>query len=706
MVWLRPRGPPRRPALNKSWEIGAILLHRGKRFLPRDSNGLRRCLVPERDHDQRYLTLGRPGYSGRSFLGGTKLSTRTGLFVGVGLLAIVAFVGLIVHVNDRLSKTILGLDRAQALSAQVTLVERRQADLRSREKQYLLSRDDVLAGDIQRFLDEAARALDVLAAHPDADELTRPVATLRDGFLQYDQHLGELMDTAAGGASAAGVALRQADAALAPRVATSGRRDGPALLARINQLGSEMVLTGDPANLDQLREAYGTLARRMAKSSLPRADRAVITDLLARHQASMMALIAARATVNENAQRFDDIQQYVAPSLDSLRQVSLELIAERTEAVAEARVFAAASVIGGGAAILLWLLVLGVILMRSVTRPVEALARAASALARGDRSATVPARGNRDAVGVLARAFDDWIAATADAEHLRQDLEHAQAKTRQAVDDMAEESRRARAVEDEMAVLRVTLEDYRRDMDEMESLLADLAEDQAVAEAAVASAPIVPTAPPLAAPLSGLARAQAEVRDMTTAPTVVQPAAARDPAFARLSEHLAEISHQASAAIVDVELTDALMRDLSAARDHLARLDGQMAGLRDEFNGYLFAQAPGPASVGGDGPAQDPRVRQRLAALRDAVDQTERSLAGAAGEMARVTDTAQRLAASASDEARLATDQLVAQSDYLKGLLDTLAHRTRPQATEPSAPAPGRAPVIRRVSGPQDGNAG
>ena len=94
---------------------------------------------------------------------------------------------------------------------------------------------------------------------------------------------------------------------------------------------------------------------------------------------------------------------------------------------------------------------------------------------------------------------------------------------------------------------------------------------------------------------------------------------------------------------------------------------------------------------------KDPESRARLAAIRDAVDRAERALSACTREVEHVTDTAQRLAASASDEARLATDQLAAQSDYLRALLDTLAHRTQPQAI---------AGPVAQASGSKDRDAG
>lgn len=647
--------------------------------------------MADRDYDHTYLALRRPTYASRTFLGGTQLSTRTGLFVIVGLLAVMVYAGLIVHVNDRVSAAHLGLERAQNLNALVTAVARGQAALQTDEKRYILTRDAAAAQDMRGLLDEQSRTLDALGAHADAGDLARPIATLKDGLVQYDQHLSALVEGLSGNPAAAGGALRDADQALAPRLAASGRRGLPELLSRANQLGSEMVLTGDPVHLVDLQNTYKELTDRIAEAGLPRGDRTAITDLLARHQDAMMALITARVRVNEDAQRFDDILTYIAPSLTALTSVAGELTGERWDALAEVRKFAAAALVGGGAAIILWVLTLGLVVMRTITRPVQALAEAADRLAQGDRTVMIPGRGNRDAVGQLARAFDDWMAAMADAEHLRQDLDHAQAKTLQAVETMEAEARRAQAASDDAEVMRRTLADYRREMDEMENILAELEEDQGNQ-----------------APVPALAKAQALVQSQAQA-QVQAAAAGGDAALGKVSDHLSQVSRQASAAIVDVELTDTLIRNIAAAREQLDGLGGHVVAVREEFNQFLFGpQAPGGAdgdkTVALNGGAvrqaslKDPESRARLAAIRDAVDRAERALGACTREVERVTDTAQRLAASASDEARLATDQLAAQSDYLRALLDTLGHRSQPQAIT--------GPAAAQASGPKDRDAG
>lgn len=659
--------------------------------------------VADRDYDHTYLALRRPTYASRTFLGGVRLSTRTGMFVVVGLLAIMVYAALIVHVNDRVSSAHLGLERAQNLNTLVTAIARGQATLQGDEKRYILTRNAAVAQDMRGLLDEQSRTLDALAAHSDAGDLARPIATLKDGLVQYDQHLSQLVAGLTGNPTAAGAALRDADQALAPRLAASGRRGLPEVLSRINQLGSEMVLTGDPVHLVDLQDAYKQLDARVGDADLPRGDRAAITDLLARHQEAMMALITARVRVNEDAQRFDDILNYIAPSLAALTSVAGELIGERWDALAEARKFAAASLVGGGAAIILWVVTLGLVVMRTITRPVQALAEAADRLARGDRTVMIPARGNRDAIGQLARSFDDWMAAMADAEHLRQDLDHAQAKTLQAVENMEAEARRAQAASDDAEVMRRTLADYRREMDEMENILAELEEDQG-------------NQAPVPALAKAQALAQSQARPQTSAP--VQMPALGDAALGKVSDHLSQVSRQASAAIIDVELTDTLIRNITAAREQLDGLGGHVVAVREEFNQFLFGRPQaGAAEPGADGnktvalnggavrqaSLKDPESRARLAAIRDAVDRAERALDACTREVEHVTDTAQRLAASASDEARLATDQLAAQSDYLRTLLDTLAHRTRPQ--EIAGPS-GVSTDAAQASAAQDRDAG
>ena len=631
--------------------------------------------MADRDYDHTYLALRRPTYGSRTFLGGMQLASRTGMFVAVGLLAVMIYAGLIVHVNDRVSRAQLGLERARDLNSLVTEVARGQAAVQAHEKRFILTRAQDEASQIRNLLDAQSRALDALTSHADAGELDKPIATLKDGLVQYDQHLTSL---AGGGLPAdparAGAALRDADQALAPRLATSGNRGMMELLSRINHLGSEMVLTGDPVNLIQLQDAYRDLNARVENSNLPRTGRDTIKELLAGHQNAMMALITARVRINEDAERFDDIQAYVAPSLGTLVSVGAELSQERWQALGDQRKFAAASLIGGGVAIILWVITIGIVVMRSVSKPVQALAEAADRLARGDRTVIIPGRGNRDAIGLLARAFDDWMATTADAEHLRQDLEHAQAKTLQAAENMEAEARRAQAAADDAEVLRRTLADYRREMDEMESLLAAIEEDQA-------NQP----------PVSALAKAQALARAQSDGPIV-----AGDAALGQVSDHLSQVSRQASAAISDVELTDTLIRDLAATREQLDGLGGHVGAVKEEFNQFLFGRpqagsdvqsnAEGDKTVALNGGAmrqaslKDPESRQRMAAIRDAVDRAERALSACAQDIDRVTETAQRLAASASDEARVASDQLAAQSDYLKALLDTLSHRSRPLA--------------------------
>lgn len=689
--------------------------------------------MAERDFDHPYLAVREPAYAGRTFLGGLRLSARTGLFVGVGLLAIVAFAGLIVYANGRLSSALVGQERAREMVALVTAIERGQADLRSREKQYLLTRDGALARDMRDRLEATSRALDALSAHADAEGLEKPIATLKDGFVQYDQHLAGLEGPAGADMKAMAKGLRDADEVLGARLATAGRGLAD-LLGRIDRLGGEVLLTGDAANLARMKDDYAALAGAVAKAALSRADRGVVRGLLDRHRDAMTALTTARVRLNDDAQTFDDIQTYVAPSLEGLRQAADDLARARAAGVADARTFAAVTLVGGGAAIILWVVTLGVVLIRSVTRPVQALAAAADRLARGDRTVFIPGRGNRDAVGRLARAFDDWIAATADAEHLRQDLEHAQARTVRTLEDLKKEAEKTDLVTHELEQARRTLADYRQEMEEMEGLLAEMVEadtesaaeaeeaDEAAAESPVAAEAPAPT-PPAEAPTAEAppveTPAETPAPPVATPPVVAQPAPAAPPPapaaeagplapMAQVSQQLSQASRQASSAIGDVQLTESLVRNLSAATEQLDKLGGHVVALRERFNEFLFsvpeAEAPAtpareafsteppppPEEQGEDwlvplssGTVQqasltDPKARDQLTAIGESIDRAARTFDNCRHEVDAVVASAQRLAAQASAEAKQATDQLLAQSAYLRRVLDGVSRQVQP----------------------------
>lgn len=632
----------------------------------------------EHDPEHPYLPVPEPQHATRTFMGGTSLRARATLFILFGLIALVAFGAVTLHVDQRVARDMKDLDRAQAMIAQTTKIERGIADLRSLEKQYLLTREGGLAEDMRTAMAETSQLLDRLAASPEADSLDQPIATLRDGLIQYDQHFTAIGARSAKDSNGLRGKVRDANAALEPRIKTLKRQDLEALLARANQVGSEMVLTGDPKGLDDLQTTYRDLFASVDKGKLPKADKASVSDLLTSHQTAMMALITARVNLNEDAQRFEDIQAYMKPSLGNLQTVAAEVHGERSSALEETRLFAAYTLAGGGAAVILWTLIIGFLVIRSVTAPMTALARAAGELASGERMISVPARGNKDATGALARAFDDWVSAVAEAEHLRQDLDHARVKAERAVTEAEREAERADNLSRQAAEAQKALEKQQTDMEQVvRHRLADALAVQRKVEAPATGDAVVLAGGP--------------ARDCPEQSVITD-----------ISGELARYSERASAAVNGVERADTVVRGVDAAMEQLDLLATYVVAIRDQTNFLLFggpreatseeasdrlvvldrdllardpldresASGIGQGSNQGQGDGREAPARGRLDALRTAAERGERVLAAARDEVEAVSRVAEKMSTSASAEAKQATARLLARSAQLQTLLN------------------------------------
>ncbi len=647
------------------------------------------------DRDHSYLPARQAPHVSRTFLGGMQLGARTGLFLMFGILSLLGFVLLVIHVNDRTASALRAQTLAQGMSASVTEVIRSRSELRALEQRYLQTRDGALSGAMRSSADRMSRALDGLIAHPDAGELDRPLETLRDGLVQYEQHLTGLIQ--AGDAGGLKREIKNANAALGARLVKAPQGAGlVSLFGGINQAGGEIILTGDPEGMEAVQSGYNALDAQIRRARISDAAKQSILGHLADHERAMLALITLRITQAEEAQRFEDIQAYIALSLKTLTDVSGELLTERAAAVTNATRYAEVTLAGGGAAIVLWTLIIGLVLMYSITRPVQALAGAALGVMRGDRTVLAPGRGNSDAIGYLARAFDDWIGAITDADHLRQDLEHAQAQMEQAV---AEAERQAALTAD----ARERTEDLGRALTQARQRidLADKSEAAVNQEREALRQAVMNTRKREQAVTEASDRKDARIaeleetlkrRESQPAPSTHTAASNGGAPIQALSQRLTDLSSLASKSVVDAERAEMLLKSLDQMTKEVALTTSHVTSLRDQLS-MLIMDGEASRRPGEDGfPHLDPHQlppsidltkvgnKRRLAVIRDALGRALNTLRSLEADVRHVNETARTLASSASGGARTATEQLLGQSARLRHLLNQVIRETTPEA--------------------------
>ena len=359
--------------------------------------------------------------------------------------------------------------------------------------------------------------------------------------------------------------------------------------------------------------------------------------------------------------RFSDIISYMGPSLEAMLTYSADLGAAAVRRIDRAQAFSRYMVGGASVAILLWFMFAGMLLLKSVFGPVRALADAAARLANGEHGTPIPARGNVDSSGQIARALDKWADDLVDLDTLRRQLKQTQFKMEQVAQ---EAERKAQAA----------IEAAKAD------IMADLETQRSKPERGTVEEPPAPSAasdemPPPAAPSIAVYNSTGVGGPISS-----------------VSQQLSRFSEYVSAAAYRAERTGALVRSLGEATTQIEVLGNLVTAVRDQVNLLAFRSPPRVYNTGApenlipfnkderqpEGESDNPVAVGRLDAICETTERAERALQGVKLSVDNVSAAAQEIATTASRQAMDATNKLLAQSQYLQNMLDDIMARRHP----------------------------
>ena len=605
------------------------------------------------------------GFADKTFLGGMSLGARTWLFFLACVLAGAAFIALFIHVDERLDSALQTMQRATRIDQLVNTVERGTYSLQARQRDFLLTRNTEIADGFSADLADVSTALDELFAYPDAESLAQHVTTIRDGLVQYDQQFQSFLDTereiGIGTETGLSAQLRRTSMALRTTFRDTGNANLINQIERIDQQGEETVLSGSKKGVEEIRKRYAALAEFIKVAEIPETDLNRINELLRTHETQMLSMINARFELSDEARRFAELFDYFVPSLTGLTGFAERFRIEAAANVRNMQLFARYTILGGSAAILLWLMFFGLVLIKSLTGPARRIADALDRIARGAQHVSVPAQGNKDDFGRIARLLDGWADTIIEADHLRRDLARTRDRLDRAVLQSENNAERAEDAE-------------RR---------ADAAETAARAAAPKAlPAPTAQAAPEDAAPRRRPSAVDA-YRNAADAEVGGGP-------ISSVSAQLQNFSQYVTAAANDVERTEALIKGLDQMTQLVDDIGGLVLAIRDQANSLAF-RTPGKEAVrdpgsdnliafSGDGANKDAErmYAQRFDQLRDATERTERTAFRIKETLEEVSEIGRSIAETASQQALDATHKLLSQSEYLQNMLDDILSKVHP----------------------------
>lgn len=640
--------------------------------------GCSMAIRAKRDDDDDYDPPAG-GLRDRTFLGGLSLAARSWLYFLVCALGAAGFGALFVHVDRQVDDALQQMQRAARIDDLANAVERGTYSLQARQRKFLLTRDTEIADSFSANLADVYAALDELFAYPDAQPLAQHVTTIRDGLVQYDEQFQAFLNAereiGLGTETGLSAQLRQTSAALRAAFRDTGHNNLINQVERIDQQGEETVLSGSKKGVEEIQKRYEALTAFVKVAEMQAAQRSKVEDLLKTHETQMLSIINARFQLSDQVRRFEELFDYFVPSLTGLAGFAERMRIQAAADVRNTQLFARYTILAGSAAILLWLMFFGLLLIKSLTGPAKRIADAVERVARGAQHVTVPAQGNKDDFGRIARMMDSWADTIIESDQLRIDLERTRQRLDQAIYDADTASERS----------------------------ADAERRAARAEEMLNVAPMKALPAPSPAPIpermdEPVPSYEEPVRRVSrpSALDAFREAVATDTKGGPISsvgQQLQSFSMYVTAAANDVERTEALIKGIDQMSQFVDDLGELVLAIRDQTNLLAF-RGPGKEALRDTGRdeadnlvpftgdarnAEAERVyTQRFDLLRDATDRTERTAFRIKETLEDVNEIARDIAETASHQALDATNKLLSQSEYLQNMLDDILNKIHP----------------------------
>lgn len=647
------------------------------------------------DMEHSFLDLQPGAFSDRIHMGSMRLSSRINIYLLFSFFAILIFAGMFVYVDHRVAQTLTHWRTSQDIAELVGRIETGVAKINGQEKQFSINKDSAAAEAFDLDIIAVSSALDKLNQLPESMAIRQSIATLRDGLVQYDEQFVGVVraEKVLGIADATGISarLQKTTKNLQIRFSQTGHSNLSDQIVRINRQGRETLSSGSREGVDEIRKRYGTLHAFLGVAEIADLIKAEIMELLKAHETDMLMLINQRFALDSEQGRFNDLLAYVAPSLDLLTTFSKNQTILATQNLEKIQFFARYTIAGGSAAILMWLVFVGLLLMRSMAGGVRTIAGAAQRIAAGERNVSISGRGNIDAVGQVARALDKWCDDVSELDRLRMELEQTNEKLNLVI--AQSDLQVVTAVESAKAsfVAEVALEAEQRAYAPAPELPPELHFDPEPLPETESEYVEERVAKPSPAYMHG---ANTSVSSPLISNAGMGP-------ISSVSQQLAHFSEYVTEAAADVERTEYLVASLQDATGQIESLSHLVTSVRDQTNLLAFntnSQAQRPNDPENLIPFNEPGrqnfengfaeqgISERLDSIRDATERAERTVQSIRISMQTVTSTANEIASMASNQALEATNKLLTQSEHLQSLLDDIIIKMSP--SEPAQASP------------------
>ncbi|MBT3238770.1 MAG: hypothetical protein HN360_08385 [Rhodospirillaceae bacterium] len=595
-------------------------------------------------------------------MGDIGLSTRSSLFVLVGITALLAAGFGLFHVDRELNNGRADLSRAYELARIVSSVK----------------------ADVWRIRAEASpdttrvvRLLDSLYQRDDIGPVRESISTLSEALAQYSETMNKPAEaTVVEPPDLTGleVALRTAARNIERRVAKTQMFGLNETITAMRTAELAFIEDGLSEPLARIETLWQEFRQLLSTMPLEEDEKISMRGLIDVYQTSLTAYAKARLIRETPAERGSEILSYMTPSLEGIHDFTdqhlNQAIATETRLLDTHRTLIAT----GTAALLLILMLSGMMIIRSITVPVMSAASAGRRLIAGRTDFSIAGLGNQDETGDIARAFSGLKQILSETNRLKESLEKART-----------EVERGEAATAEAAWLRRDLESMKLELDKGQAAVDEVELLRAVIEATK----------------NDIGSSHTVQQDMPPAYVTHEPILQSEPdpapvpmpleSISLVSQRVAQSSENVTQAALDAERTGILIRNLGDAISGIDDIEALIASIGEQA-GMLVVDMPNQMSDlmvlqgGDDRSAASDAIIRRFDIIRTAAGKATWTIRDIATVILEARKAALDIARSSSVEALTVTTELLEQSENLRGMLDQLVLRMDGQLSPDEAP--------------------
>ncbi|MGO3932676.1 methyl-accepting chemotaxis protein [Rhodopseudomonas pseudopalustris] len=536
----------------------------------------------------------------------------------------------------------------------VTFLEQRRT-----EKDFLLRKDDKYIKQHQQLSTTAIRYLDELARQSRAlgrTDLTDSLKAIQSGYSDYTRHFAAL--TAArirlGLKEDLGVegSLRNSVRAIETALKNF---DAPKLtitMLMMRRHEKDFMLRGNPTYGDDMKKRAAEFSQQLAAADLPESAKAELGRKLADYQRDFIAWMETALSFEQEQKAASAAFAAIEPVIGEVAKSVERLVQEAQDANTVARETTTKTLEIAIALIILSVGLLGLLIGRSVSRPLKGLTSGLKELGAGNFNVVLPGLDRHDEIGDMARAVESF-------KVVAEEKARAEAEAKAQQDRIASEQRRR---------------DMHRLADHFEEAVGEIVETVSSASTELEASATTLTSTAQRAQQFTARVAEASEEASTNVESVASASEEMASSVNEISRQVQESARIASEAVTQAQETNDRVSNLSeaaarigdvvdlintiASQTNLLALNATIEAARAGDAGRGFAVVASEVKALAEQTAKaTEQISQQVGGIQSATGQSVASIREISGTIARMSEIAATIA-SAVEEQGAATQEI------------------------------------------------